>query len=449
MQDKARLGMVNHQRIDCYIGLDLGTSGCRALAIDHQGGEIAAAATDLPAPLHDADGRSEQEPALWWEAVLAVLADLASRLRDRRPRALALDATATSLLLADPAGGPLAPALMYDDGRALAQTARVDAVAPPDSPARGASSSLCKLLYLRETLRPPRGTLALHQADWICGRLCGRFGTSDWNNSLRLGYDPAAEAWPTWLADLGLGDIRLPRVTAPGSPVGTLAAAVASATGLPADLGIRAGTTDSTASVLAAGAAHPGDGVTVLGSTLVVKLVSDRPIWAPEYGIYSHRLGALWLAGGASNSGGAVLRKLFSDRAIQDLSARLRPDEPTGLDYYPLSRPGERFPLNDPELRPRLQPRPADQREFFQGLLEGMARIETRGYALLRELGAPTLQRVIGIGGGAANAGWRRIRERALGVPVTTAVHAQAAYGAALLAARPHPPNCRLEPDPD
>jgi hypothetical protein len=235
---------------------------------------------------------------------------------------------------------------------------------------------------------------------------------------------------------MDLAPIALPHVVAPGTPVGSLDPGVADLTGLRADALVTAGTTDSTAAVIAAGAGQQGDGVTSLGSTLVVKVVGNAPVWAPAYGVYSHRLGDLWLIGGASNTGGAVLQQYFSDREIQQLTEALRPEEPTGLDYYPLPGKGERFPVNDPGLAPRLEPRPKDDRRFFQGLLEGMARIEAAGYRRLQSLGAPPPRAVATIGGGAQNAGWTRIRERILGVPVMQGTAQEAALGAALLASR-------------
>ncbi len=53
------------------------------------------------------------------------------------------------------------------------------------------------------------------------------------------------------------------------------------------------------------------------------------------------------------------------------LSAMVNPDKPTGLNYYPLPSKGERFPVNDPELPPRLTPRPDDAATFLQGMFEG------------------------------------------------------------------------------
>ncbi|NJR72779.1 MAG: hypothetical protein HC773_01825, partial [Scytonema sp. CRU_2_7] len=106
------------------------------------------------------------------------------------------------------------------------------------------------------------------------------------------------------------------------------------------------------------------------------------------------------------------------------------------LDYYPLLKPGERFPINDSNLPPRLEPRPTSDVEFLHGFLESIARIEARGYELLQELGADRLTQVYTAGGGATNPTWAVIRERILRVPVVRPVNTEAAYGTALLAMR-------------
>jgi sugar (pentulose or hexulose) kinase len=131
-----------------------------------------------------------------------------------------------------------------------------------------------------------------------------------------------------------------------------------------------------------------------------------------------------------------VLRQFFTDTELAELSAGIRPDRAGCLDYYPLPRPGERFPIADPGLRPRLTPRPHDSRRFLQGLFEGIARIEALGYRRLTELGAPVPARVLSSGGGSRNPVWSAIRQRILRRPVVPARHDQAAYGAALLALR-------------
>lgn len=417
-----------------YIGVDLGTSGCRAMAIDRWCNVVAEARTALPEPVRDAAGGVEQDPLLWRDALIRVLRELTGRAAAFTPRALCLDGTSATLLLCNREGRPLGPALLYNDGRSLAEAEHIGRVAPHTSPARGAGSSLAKLLFLKHWLRPGPGTLALHQADWLLGYLTGRYGVSDWNNCLKLGLDPRTTRWPGWLAHLGIAPVELPRVVAPGTRLGQVSATAARTTGLPAHTQVLAGTTDSTAAVVATGVVRPGDAVTCLGSTLVLKIIGPDPISAPDYGIYSHRFGEHWLIGGASNSGGAVLRRYFDDEEIRSLSKTLNPDLPTGLDYYPLPAPGERFPVNDGTLQPRLSPRPADDGRFLQGLLEGIARIEAAGYHRLRMLGAPPPRAVLTTGGGAINTAWTEIRRRLLGVPVMVATQQEAAYGSALIA---------------
>lgn len=418
------------------IGLDVGTSGVRAVALDTAGSRVATAAEPLPAADKTAAGGVRQDPALWWQALLRTLRRLAAAADLRgRPCALCLDGTSATVLLAHRDGRPLGPALMYNDRSAVRAAAQVADAAPISSPARGVGASLAKALHLlAQADADPQDLCVLHQADWLTGCLLGRFGDSDWNNALKLGFDPAAQRWPDWLAGLPLPAQALPQVHAPGLALGTIAPSAAKASGLPADTLVCAGTTDSTAAVLATGAAEPGEAVTSLGSTLVLKIIAERPVTAPEHGVYSHRLGNQWLVGGASNSGGAVLRAHFDDAALARLSTHIDPDRPSGLDYYPLPEAGERFPVQDPGLAPRLTPRPPDDARFLHGLLEGIARIERDGYHLLTRLGAPAPSRVLSIGGGAGNSTWTAMRRRLLGVDVVPAAEQEAAAGGARLA---------------
>jgi len=226
--------------------------------------------------------------------------------------AIAVDGTSSTLLLADSAGHPLTPALMYNDQRASAQKAALAALAPPHTPVHSPSSSLAKLLWLLKHTCTP-ASHALHQSEWVSGRLCGRYDLGDENNCLKLGYDPVGQSWPTWMKKLQLPQGILPSVVSPGTIMGAISRASAASTGLPEDCLIIAGTTDSTAAALAAGLEQPGDALTSLGSTLVCKLLSDTPLFDSRYGIYSHHIFGKWLTGGASNVGGTVLRRYFSD----------------------------------------------------------------------------------------------------------------------------------------
>ena len=90
-----------------------------------------------------------------------------------------------------------------------------------------------------------------------------------------------------------------------------------------------------------------------MGSTLAIKLMSTTRVDDARFGVYSHRLDDKWLVGGASNTGGAVLRQIFTDEQLVKLSEHINPMEPSPLDYYPLKTAGERFPVADPKLAPR------------------------------------------------------------------------------------------------
>jgi hypothetical protein len=414
------------------LGIDIGTSGVRICALDQAGTLVANSAVAMPAPRRR--GRAvRQDARVWWTVARKALAKLADAIDRRAVRAVAVDGTSGSVLAVDEGGAPLAPARMYNDSAAVDPARAIAAVAPPTTAAHGSSSALARAIELQRVARVAR---ILHQADWIAGQISGRYDVTDENNALKTGYDPVARQWPDWIARTGMQASLLPAVVPAGTRIGTIRREVAEALGLPPETAVVAGTTDGCAAFLATGAAEAGDGVTSLGSTLTLKLLTDSPVFAPAFGIYSHRIGDAWLAGGASNSGGAVLLSFFSRRRLRALEARLDPGRPTGLDYYPLAAPGERFPFNDPALAPRVAPRPQEDHVFLQGLLEGIAAIEALGYRRLAELGATPLKTLRTVGGGAANQAWTRIRHVRLGVPFLPARAEEAAAGAAWLAWR-------------
>jgi len=422
---------MTHDGAPLFVGIDIGTSGVRAVAIDGAGEAQGQGTAPLAPPEADGNAR-RQSPALWWAGVQQALAALFTHIEPARVRALAVDGTSGTVLVTDAEGRPLSDGWMYNDASCADEAAQVEQHAPPESAAHGASSPLARMLRLQQL--HPSAVHLLHQADWIAGRLAGRFGFSDTHNALKLGFDPVAECWPDWMGRLGVRDDWLPRVQRPGTPAGTVAPAVAAAFGLPPEARVVVGTTDGVAAFLATGAHRPGDAVTSLGTTLVVKLLGAAPVFAPAHGVYSHRLGELWLVGGASNSGGAALLRHFSTEQMARLTPLLQPDESTGLDYYPLPATGERFPLSDPQQRSRTEPRPADELRFFQALLEGVAGVERMAYDRIAQLGAPYPRRVFTVGGGARNTAWTQLRARRLGIDMVAPLHEDAACGTALLA---------------
>ncbi|KAL4452139.1 hypothetical protein ABPG75_007801 [Micractinium tetrahymenae] len=417
-----------------YIGIDYGTSGARAAVIDDNANITAEASTSY--------GSASSLDEAWRSALWRLMDALPAEQR-AQAASIAIDGTsATTLLVDGDTGEVLAPPRMYNAAQPAEAVARARALAPPDHTATASTSTLCKVLAWdgegawQVAAAAGRSPAFVHQADWVAGLLHGQWRVTDYNNALKLGFDPAEERYPEWLAEQPFASLLPLAVVAPGAPVAPVTPEAAARAGLPEGCLVCGGTTDSIAAFVAAGVTEPGEAVTSLGSTLAIKLLSTTRVDDARYGLYSHRLGGAWLVGGASNTGGAVLRRFFSDAQLAELTPRMDASRPTGLDYYPLTAPGERFPVNDPGLQPRLEPRPADDAVFLQGILESVARIEAQAYRLLAEQGATPVTRVLTAGGGAKNPVWTELRQRELGVPVSASLQAEAAYGSALLAKR-------------
>lgn len=410
-----------------FVGVDVGTSGVRVLAIDATRATVAQGSAKL------ADfGTDHRDPAVWRAAMDAAFASMLGGGNADRILAVAVDGTSGTMLAVDGDGSPVAVPLMYNDP--VDDDAILNAIsahAPATSAAHGATSALARAIRLQRT---PGAVRLVHQADWIAGLFSGRFDVSDENNALKTGYDPVARRWPDWIDRTGADVDRLPQVVEPGTPVGTASGPASRRFGLRPDAVVVAGTTDGCASFLATGASQPGDAVTALGTTLTLKILSETPLFAPEFGLYSHRIGDRWLAGGASNTGGNVIAAFFDGDEVRALSDTIDPETETGLDYYPLLKPGERFPVSDPAYPPRMTPRPDDDAQFLKAILEGIAAVEAIGYRRLADLGAPKLRSMRTVGGGAGNAAWTAMRRRRLNVPFEPVLSKEAAMGTALLA---------------
>lgn len=411
-----------------YLGIDFGTSGARCAVIDEVG-------TILEQKRHPWDVTAASNKnwiACWEKALWGLLTEIPGDL-GRRIGAIAINGTSSTILLTNAVGQPIDKPLLYNDACPATMLESLIPIVPANHVVLGSTSSLAKLLWMQQLSSFSEAKYLLHQADWLASLLHGQLGISDYHNALKLGYDVENLQYPEWLEQLKI-PLQLPKVLAPGTPVAEISPEIATKYGLRVDCLVCAGTTDSIAAFLASGAKFPGEAVTSLGSTLVLKLLSRTPVEDSRFGIYSHRLGNLWLTGGASNTGGAVLQKFFTASELVSLSQEIDGDLASPYDYYPLLQPGDRFPINDPMLPPRLEPRPRRDKEFLHGMLESMARIEAQGYNLLQQLGSDQLTHIYTAGGGASNPTWTTIRQRHLKVPIIPAANTEAAYGTALLA---------------
>jgi len=414
--------------LNLFIGVDIGTSGVRAVCADADMQVHA-----MTSVAFNAIAGIRSEPETWATATTSVLSELLAKVSTAHIKAIAIDGTSGTMIATDKQAQPLSLALMYNDtcdDQAILSSIKTHA--PDTSAAHGASSGLAKAIQLSAI----NGVASIqHEADWVASGLSGKTGLSDENNALKTGYDPVSQTWPEWIEQTGMDRSLLPNVLRAGEPIGKASGWLSKQIGLPEHILVVAGTTDGCASFLATGASEPGDAVTVLGSTLTIKLLSDKPIYAPSFGIYSHKIGDRWLAGGASNTGGQVLGHYFSNDELSEHSSNMNTGIATGFEYYPLLTPGERFPINDSALQPRLAPRPASDTLFLQGMLEGIGTIEKLAYSRLAELGGPALRSMRTVGGGAANNAWTEIRKSLLaGVPFNQSMSEHAATGTAVLA---------------
>jgi sugar (pentulose or hexulose) kinase len=418
-----------------FLGIDFGTSGARCCVINKSGVSLcstkAAYTSSEPNQLASA-----------WETALFELIDSIPTDIKGTITCLAIDGTSSTTLLIDAATGELLqPPKMYNEAQEPHIVDIVKTMAPLGHTVTASTSTLAKVVTWHEAgiwqaaAAQGKTPLVLHQSDWLASRLHGYdTGVTDWNNCLKLGFDPGNCEYPDFIVDQDFASILPPVVCAPGTPLAPITPAIAKKTGLSNECVVCAGTTDSIAATLAAGISEPGQAVTSLGSTLAIKLFSETRADDAAYGVYSHRIGDVWLVGGASNTGGAVLRKYFTDAELKALTPKMDARSSTGLKYTVLLKKGERFPLNDPEMEPCLEPRPSDDAVFLQGMLEAMAATEAAAYRKLTELGASPVKEILTAGGGAANPVWTELRSKAIGAPVKAAVNGEAAYGAAILA---------------
>lgn len=425
------------------IGLDVGTGGVRALAVDASGGVVARARTPFAAPPYQPQpGWAEQDALAWWEASRACLRDLMACLGDMPVAALAVDATSGTFVPITRAGTPLVPALMYNDGRAAGLEVEVNAAAADFCAEHGytfpPAFALVKMLWLeRHAPEIIAQTYKFsHSADFVVGRLSGSYDCTDSSNALKSGVNLMTGTWPGFISDLGLPIELFPQVYRPGQLIASVSATAAAETGLPAGTPIIAGASDGTASFLASGACEPGDWNLTVGTTIAIRGVSPVIVRDPQGRIYCHRHPeGHWLPGGASNVGGECLLQIFGADGIDALDAQAEAWIPTGLVVYPLVRRGERMPFVSATVEGFMTGSPRSEAERFAAYLEGIALTAAWSLDVAGALGTPVNGRVYLSGGGAHGKTLGKLIASALNRELHVAQEPDAAMGSALLAA--------------
>ncbi|WP_328462712.1 FGGY-family carbohydrate kinase [Streptomyces sp. NBC_00448] len=428
---------------DLWLGIDLGTQGVRALAVTGDGRVLGRGSAPLTGT-RDGD-RHEQLPSDWWDGVGAAVRATLRPLEPARVRGLAVCGTSGTVLLTDSRGTPVTAALMYDDSRAAAEARHAQETAADVWDALGyriqPSWALAKVLRLvRQGGGDPaalRGARVCHQADFVTTRLVGHPVPTDSSHALKTGYDLHGRSWPRAVHEqLGLSGLDFPPVVAPGTVLGTVCAEAAGLTGLAEGTPVVAGMTDGCAAQLGSGAWDIGQWNTVLGTTLVIKGVTARPLADPAGVLYNHRSAdGNWLPGGASSVGAGALARAFPGADLARLDRAAAAHEPASVLSYPLVSHGERFPFLAPDAEPFTLGTPADDGDLHASLLQGVAFVERLCLSYVRQLGARIEGPVAFTGGATGSAYWNQLRADVLGRPATIPEQADSALGMAVLAA--------------
>ena len=458
-----------------FIGIDLGTSSVKALLVDGEQRVLAtghaALAVSRPAP-----GHSEQDPADWWEAVLAAVDALAAE----RPKEIAategigLSGQMHGAVLLDGAHRVLRPAILWNDVRATAECAAMEAAWPALRQVAGNMAmpgfTAPKLLWVRahEPATFAATKLVLLPKAWLRLQLCGEAIEDMSDASGTLWLDVGKRAWSAEaLAATGLGRDAMPALVEGSAAAGRLKPALAARWGMARPPVIAGGAGDNAAGAVGRGAVKPGSAFLSLGTSGVVFATTDRFAPYPQAAVHAfcHALPATWhqmgvtLSAAASLAWWAGVAGQGEAALLAELATPLAPARALFLPYLS----GERTPHNDGAIRGAFADLSHDtgRADMTQAVLEGVA-FSFRDCLDALAASGTNLAEADVIGGGSRSEAWIRILASVLGIPLHRLEDGEtgAAFGAARLARLAAtgedpatictPPNrlARIEPDP-
>ncbi|QYR21790.1 FGGY-family carbohydrate kinase [Paenibacillus sp. sptzw28] len=419
-----------------FIGVDIGTQGLRVVAMDHTGQVY----STVKETFSWTDNREQQDPNVWWAALVNALQKLRRELGSMNSpahhiKAISVTSTSGTVIPLDRNYEPLHSALMYSDKRSLAEA---EACSAASGLSFNSSFGLPKMVWFGNQYpdRAERIHLWSHAADFIIGRLSGVWGVTDYTNALKSGYDLVNEQWPDYIHSLlHIPAYQLPQVIPPGRTLGGLSAEVARMTGLPQSIQVVAGMTDGCASQVASGCAKPGDWNTTIGTTLVVKGITLKPIQDPLGRVYNHKHPqGYWMPGGASNTGADWITRDYGSSDLSELNQEAKKWLPTPWLSYPLVQTGERFPFLSAAAR-GFDSDGITPQQRFAARLEGVAYIERLSYECIESLSSEKVDSIYTAGGGSLSDVWLNIRSNILNKPIYKMKHVEGAVGAAIIAA--------------
>jgi sugar (pentulose or hexulose) kinase len=444
---------------EVFLGLDAGSSVCKAAAFDTEGRLVALATARAPLE-RSAGGRVEADPERVWAAATSVLREVGSRLEGRgRPVALGVSGAMVGAWVVDEGGDALRFGINWEDARAGPMLARMEA----DTPGflaelfsvsgsvlqQGCTLPVLAVLGAEEPEVLSRAAAVIGLKDWLRARLTGRIATDVSEAAVAPGNARKQGRDAELIARFGLLPYAhlLPEARPSAAPGGAVTHAAAVQTGLPEGLPVAIGAGDVIANVIGAGGLVDGADTALLGTTCMVGRCGTAPTFTPpNLGLLfslpeRHWFRAMVNVAGTANLDWAM-SVLCADLAGQadrfELVTELARAEPVGargVTYLPyLSESGIIAPKADAAARAQfsgLVPthgRAALLRAIFEGVAFSIADLTD----LLGESAAP----ITLTGGGARSAIWPEMIAEMTGRPVRLPEGAEfGARGAALLAA--------------
>ncbi|WP_149588315.1 xylulokinase [Tabrizicola flagellatus] len=436
-----------------HVGIDLGTSGIKAVLIEDLARVIAVAAEPV-AVSRPQVGYSEQDADLWVSTVFTCL----DRLAAEAPREMAavkgigLSGQMLAALILDAELRPLRPAMLWNDQRAIAECAELLAAVPDigrrtnGTPDPGITAP--KLMWLRkhEPALMDRARMLMLTKDYVRLALTGEVATEPSDAGGTQLLDVASGRWdPGLCAAAGWDPAHLPPVVDSWAEAGRLKPDLCARWGMAGPVSVAAGAGDNMGSTLGAGGARPGDAVLTVGTSGVACVVDAAFHPGPERAILTsaHVVPGVFLSMGVVMSATASLDWVgqITGRAVPDLDAEATEFAARGIEAAPVFLPcltGIRTPLNRPDLTGRmagLHPGVTPAMLAY-ATMEGVAFQFADCIAAQEEVGVRP-ERFTVVGGGTRSALWLRLMASVLGRPLALIEGADMAgpRGAARLAA--------------
>ena len=445
--------------MDRYLlGIDYGTGGCKVTAIDETGAFVGEASTEY-VTYHEHPGWSEQEPADWWTALCASLEKLRAKGVDlSQVVACALDGSTHNAVLLDADYNPVRRTIMWTDQRATAECEALKAgsgekVFSTCFQMPAPTWTLPQMMWLKanepEVLKKTEHVLFVK--DYVRYLLTGKAATDYIEAQGTLFFDMRKMAWDPELVELaGLKMSALPAIVKPTDVVGTVTKDAAAATGLPAEMSVVCGSSDSAVEDYGAGAVEPGDLIIKLATAGNVNSMTAAAHPHPKTLTYSHIVPGLWYSVSATNAAALCMRwlrdafykeegegrkeKVRNLYSLMDEEAQKSPVGANGVFFHPYLQ-GERCPYWDPNLRASFTgvSISSTRGDFCRALMEGVAFSLRDCYRTLEEMRLP-VKRIFLIGGGARSKLWSEIVCNVFNRPVAVPTPGDASFGACLLA---------------